>query len=174
MPIISGTITDAKDNPILGATVKITTSRGILWSESDEFGKFSYQEPKSSTQGFYVVNILVTKNDEKGFATAVYEISGGEEEKPQNIQSNSQNLAQNDPLAETLSLQAGKILKQIAEEEQKQKEFLEQKRVLEEKRRQADEVLIIDLQYFEYFVVFLLHHRLFHRLQSQTLFHHFL
>ncbi len=146
MPIISGTVTDTNDNPIQGATIKITTSRGILWSESDEFGKFSYQEPKSSTQGFYIVNILVTKNDQKGFATTVYEISGGEEEKPQNIQSVPQNLTQNDPLAETLSLQAEKILKQIAEQEQKQKEFLEQKRLLEEKRKQADEALITDLQ----------------------------
>jgi hypothetical protein len=146
MPVISGTITDSNDNPIQGATVKITTSRGILWSESDELGKFSYQEPKSTTQGFYVVNILVTKNDQKGFATSIYEISGGEVERPQYAQNNSHNLTRNDPLAETLSLQAAKILKQIAEQEQKQKEFLEQKRLFEEKRKLADEALIIDLQ----------------------------
>lgn len=146
MPLISGTVTDDKDNPIIGATVKITTSRGILWSESDESGKFSYLEPKSSTQGFYVVNVLVTKNDEKGLATAVYEISGGEEEKPQNISNTLHNLTQNDPLATTLTLQASKILKQIAEQEQKQTEFLQQKKLLEEKRRLADEALITDLQ----------------------------
>lgn len=146
MPLISGTVTDDKDNPIIGATVKITTSRGILWSESDESGKFSYLEPKSSTQGFYVVNVLVTKNDEKGLATAVYEISGGEEEKPQNISNTLHNLTQNDPLATTLTLQASKILKQIAEQEQKQTEFLQQKKLLEEKRKLADEALITDLQ----------------------------
>lgn len=146
MPIISGQVTDSENNPISGATVKITTSRGILWSESDESGKFSYQEPKTSTQGFYVVNILASNNDEQGMATVVYEISGGQEEKKEEIVVTPQEVKPNDPLAVTMTLQAEKILKQIAEAEQKQKAFLEQQKLLEEKRRLADEALIKDLQ----------------------------
>lgn len=147
-PEISGIVTNSDGLPVVDAAVKITTSKGIVWRNTDESGKFDFEESKTITRGFYVVNILVTKNDDSGIATVVYEVNGGHQEaKPvEQVQTYTQNNTINDPVASVLTLQAEKILKQIAEEEQKQKEFASQQKNLEEKRRLADESLLKDLE----------------------------
>jgi len=73
-PVILGTITDQKGDPIYGATVEIRFADKSISTKTDDDGSFRYEFGTQYSQGTFSANIFAKIYDLKGFGKASVKI----------------------------------------------------------------------------------------------------
>ena len=140
-PIIFGTITDQKGEPVFGAQVKINFADNSAVTTTDEEGNFRYEFSPQSTQGIFVVSVSAKIHDLKGMTSTTLKIGSGIStfDDIYYTKDFDGTKSKNDPYKTLKQKQYQKFVEDQNKRKQKQYEVEAKKMALQEKRDIADQ-----------------------------------
>lgn len=138
-PVLIGTITDHKSEPVFGAKVQIRFAGSSVSTTTDEEGNFRY-EFASHQDGIFSANILATLADLKGMSKATIKIGTGVSTFEDLYYSHDfEKNPKNDPYKALKQKQYQKFVEEQNKRKAKQTELEAKKMILQEKRTVADQ-----------------------------------
>lgn len=138
-PVLIGTITDQKSEPVFGAKVQIRFADSSVNTTTDEEGNFRYEfEPKDD--GIFSASITATVADLKGMSKATIKIGTGVSTFDEMYYSKDfERETKNDPYKSLKQKQYQKFVEEQNKKKLKQNEIEAKKLALQEKRDVADQ-----------------------------------
>jgi hypothetical protein len=138
-PVLVGTITDQKSEPVFGAKVQIRFADSSVSTTTDEEGNFRYEfEPK--TDGIFSASITATLADLKGMSKATVKVGTGVSTFDELYYSKDfERETKNDPYKALKQKQYQKFVEEQNKKKLKHNEIEAKKLALQEKRDIADQ-----------------------------------
>lgn len=138
-PVLSGTITDQKGEPVYGADVKIRFANSSVSTKTDEGGNFTY-EFDSQPDGIFAASISASVADLKGLSKATIKIGSGVSTLGDlYYNSNFDNTLKNDTFKSLKQKQYQKFIEDQNKRQQKMADLIAKKTRIQEIRDIADQ-----------------------------------
>lgn len=145
-PVLVGTITDQKSEPVFGAKVQIRFADRTVSTTTDEEGNFRYEFAESQNDGMFSANISATIADLKGFSKATVKVGTGITTFDELYYSQDfDRETKNDPYKALKQKQYQKFVEEQNKRKLKQNEIEAKKLALQEKRDIAEQRRILAL-----------------------------